>query len=151
MLQGLDRARGEHHDQGEAHIGRTQILHDDRRKAQRQSLAAIFDRSGERAPAGLDISAIGFAISRRHLHALRRPARPDLIADPVQRGEFAGGEGSGTVDDRVDDVRTGFGEGVAARQFVQLDDMSEQEFLFVDRRLVAHGVPRKVAKVERAL
>ena len=92
MAQRLDRAGRQHHHQREAHVGRAEILHHHGREAQRQALAAIFGRPGQRAPAALDIGAIGLPEARRHGHAVGRPFGADLVADPVQRRELARGE-----------------------------------------------------------
>ena len=143
MLQRLDRAGGEHHHQREAHIGRAEILHDDARQGERQALAAMLGRAGERAPAALDIAAIGLAEAGRQGDALGRPFRADLVADPVERREFARREGARALDDRIDQIGRRFGERVVAGQLVHADDVAEQELLFLDRRPVAH--PRSPA------
>ena len=58
----------------------------------------------------------------------------------------------GALDDRVDQVGRRFGEGVAAGQLVDPDDMAEHELLFVDGRRVGHGGSSPaVALLERAL
>ena len=116
-----------------------EILEHHRRQRQRQPLPAMLHRSGERAPAALDIGAIGRAIAIGHRDAFRRPFGADLVSEPAQRREFALGEGADSFEDRIDGVGRSVGKPLLPRQLVQLDDMLEQEPLVGDRCCVGHG------------
>ena len=139
MLQRLDCAGGQHHAEREAHIGRAQILHDDDGEGQRQTLPAEFGGARDRPPTALDIAAIGLSKPLRHGDALGRPARADLVADPVQRREHARSELAGALDDRIDHIVRRLGELIVACQFLHADDVADQEFLLLDGRGVGHG------------
>ena len=72
-------------------------------------------------------------------HALGRPFRADLVADPVERRELARRELARALDDRVDQVGLASAKALCAGQLVDPDDMLEQETLFGGGRRIGHG------------
>ena len=74
MAQRLDRAGRQHHAPARSPCSPSRDPPSPpSARRQRQALAAIFGRAGERAPAALDIGAIGLPEPRRQGHALGRP------------------------------------------------------------------------------
>ena len=105
VIERLDRADGQHGQEREAHVGRTQRFQHARRQREREPLSAELRRPGDGAPALLDKAAICLGIAgRRGDHAVHA-ARTLGIADSVERSPFPGGKCTNPLGNRLDHVR----------------------------------------------
>jgi hypothetical protein len=118
VIQRLDRADGEHRQQGEAHVGRAQRLENAGRQREGQALSAMIDRPGDRVPALLDERAVGVGEAGGQRYRAIVPFRALGIAQPVERCPFAGGQRADAFHDGFHQIGAGSLEAFVRRQFL---------------------------------
>ncbi len=139
-MERLDGADIEQGAKGEAHIRRIPHLENRGGQRDRQALAAMLGREGERVPAALDVFGVGFleAVGRAHDTVLE-PARLP-VADAVERRQHATGELGGFFQHGIHHIR---GRLLAVRQprdLVDTGDLGQREAHIGERRgIVGHG------------
>jgi len=139
--QRFNRAGSEHVDEGEAHIGRAQILHDHRRQRERQPLSAERFGASERAPAICHKCVIGCPETFRHGDDTIVPSCPDRVAQAQEGSIFPLGERGGALHDRIHHVLAGCREARIGTDFGNTRDMVEQKTLFSDGGGIGHENP----------
>ena len=128
---------------GERHVGGRGHLRDGEVDHARQALAAELRLGSQRRPAGLDELGVGRPEARRGLHReVRIPAAALLVAAAVQRRQHLGAEPAGLLEDLLDRVDLGVGEGRQVGVALDLEHVAQQEGEIAHRRLVGHGGSR---------
>ena len=142
LLERLDRADGQHREQGEGEIGRAEILQHAAGQGERQALAAEFRRAADRVPPLCDIVLVGALETVRQAdHAVFKHCA-FLVADAAQRRPFPGGESADAFDDRLHHLGLGGGEAFAGGQLRDSGALRDrQQQVFGRGDIVSHAEP----------
>ena len=137
-LQRLDRGQRQHGTQAEGHVGGVDGLKGRQFQRLGQLLAAGVGGGGQAGPAALGELAIGVGKARCRRHVSVGEGRALLVADPVQRGQYAFRKLRCGLQHRAQQVGVIVGEGTGGRDLVDARHGLKGEGEIANWGLVCH-------------
>ena len=131
---------------------RAAVPHFERRDAEhdRQALAAMSGRPGQRVPAAVDPAPVELLPAGRRGHRGIPEDGAVLVADLVERRDLLGGEAAGLGEDGVDQILGQVAEKPGVERRLEAGDMLQRERDLIDGRAIHEFVPATAANLERA-